>query len=198
MRGVGDYLTEEVPEMTDQPRDELELCPIAWGRKTPGAQHQCYLVKGHIGKCLCLCLASAEGERDTESHFLMCEAHRSDKFYYGCVDCINRAIAMARSLRIERDTLKAAVEQAHVAGRMMLKATNELMIEFVSKKRAANWVVINDATVAMQAALTSAAGGASASPTAILSRPGEPDADITEAVQRMEVELKQTRGEQSP
>lgn len=39
------------------------------------------------------------------------------------------------------------------------KAVNELMTEFISKKRAANWGVINDAGVTARAAIAQARGG---------------------------------------
>ena len=44
------------------------------------------------------------------------------------------------------------------ACRDMLKAANELMTEYVSKKRAANWGVINQAMVDASAAIRAAKG----------------------------------------
>ena len=45
------------------------------------------------------------------------------------------------------------IARLRAAGRQMLKAADELMTEFVSKKRAADWGVINGAMVAMTDAL---------------------------------------------
>ena len=51
--------------------------------------------------------------------------------------------------------LLATARRLRDAGQGTMKALDELMTEFVSKKRAADWGVINDAMVAMGKALAS-------------------------------------------
>lgn len=50
-------------------------------------------------------------------------------------------------------TSEQQIEELKTAGRAMQKAVDELLTEFVSKKRAANWGIINDALVQMGTAL---------------------------------------------
>ena len=56
----------------------------------------------------------------------------------------------------EAAALLRTAQRLRDAGQETMKALDELMTEFVSKKRAANWGVINHATVAMSKALASA------------------------------------------
>lgn len=52
--------------------------------------------------------------------------------------------------------LHAAAAEMLAACKAMLKAADELMTEFVSKKRAADWGVINEAMMAAAAAIAKA------------------------------------------
>ena len=61
--------------------------------------------------------------------------------------------SLAELSRCLLDAAEARVRELEEAGREMMAAANELMTEFVSKRRAANWCVINDAMVRMGKAL---------------------------------------------
>jgi hypothetical protein len=67
------------------------------------------------------------------------------------LDSIDRLGATALRIKAERDALLEAC-------RATLKAMDELMTEFVSKKRAADWGVIHGAGVAAAKAIAKAEG----------------------------------------